>query len=382
MKAEVDKTVVQAQADLEHLRTAKIEVGIKDMNVSKQATSDAASEETVVDTKDKGKGKAKDESPESSQRLSTEDMTPGTTFLNRITSSTNQLQHALQSTFQSTLASASSNPAMSNPAQLRDQLAENLRLSSAKQNLQLSMKQAEKMAEDYLKKGDQWIKDAEKWMGDAVKVLPPDDDDEARYIATGWDAGDFYSFSTSAAAKPKVKKGDVLFDSRDKGSRPSLPGPTLAGSRKEALLSRLREDKDLLIVDPEGEGESEERRNEFREWVKTQWPLVNTKEREAEEDNIGTIRMALGEQARKQWGLIPLIDEVVPETLTDEHFWQRYLFHKAMIEAEDEKRKKVLEGKLTPDPRIAIPHRSKAKPQLMPTSSLSRSAAAGRLQLG
>jgi len=34
----------------------------------------------------------------------------------------------------------------------------------------------------------------------------------------------------------------------------------------------------------------------------------------------------------------------VPEHLSDEQFWQRYLFHKDMIEAEDEKRKRLLEG--------------------------------------
>lgn len=34
----------------------------------------------------------------------------------------------------------------------------------------------------------------------------------------------------------------------------------------------------------------------------------------------------------------------MPEQLTDEQFWQRYLFHKQMIEAEEEKRKAVLKG--------------------------------------
>jgi hypothetical protein len=38
----------------------------------------------------------------------------------------------------------------------------------------------------------------------------------------------------------------------------------------------------------------------------------------------------------------------VPEHLTDEQFWQRYLFHKHMIEAEDEKRKQLLQGEQPP----------------------------------
>lgn len=33
----------------------------------------------------------------------------------------------------------------------------------------------------------------------------------------------------------------------------------------------------------------------------------------------------------------------VPEHLTDEQFWQRYLFHKHMIEDEEQKRKLLLQ---------------------------------------
>ena len=272
-------------------------MGIKDNNASTSAKEETPGEDIKGKGKGKAKAKAKEEAPGPTAARSTEDMTPGTTFLNRLTSSTSQLQHTLQTTFQSTLASASSNPAISNPAQLRAQLAENLRLSSAKENLQLSMKQAEKLAEEYLKKGDRLIKDAEKWMEDAVKVLPPDDDEEARYVATGWDGGDFYSFSTSTTAKDKVQKGDVLFDAGSKPSRPTLSGAALAGSRKEALLRRLREDKESLMVDPAGEGESDERRAEFKEWVEKKWPELSKQGKEKEEAHIGGIRMELGEQS-------------------------------------------------------------------------------------
>ncbi|ORX34955.1 hypothetical protein BD324DRAFT_593306 [Kockovaella imperatae] len=322
LKAEVDKTVSQAQADLEHLRTAKIEVGVKDTSLTRALTGEEQPADDI-----KGKGKAKEESSSPIGEKSSEDQTPGTTLLNRITSSTNQIQQSLQSTIQSTIASAQSNPALSNPNQLRAQIAENLRLSSAKENLQLSMKQAEKLAEEYMKKGDQWIKGAEKWMEEAVKVLPPDDDDEARYVATTWDAGDFYSFSTSSSARSKVQKGDVLFDVAGRSSRSGVPGAVVAASRKESLLRRLREDKDLLLVDPEGEGESEERKAEFKQFIEKQWPELSKQGKEKEEAHVGTIRM-----------------ELVPESLSDEQFWQRYLFHKSMIEAEDEKRKKVLEA--------------------------------------
>lgn len=206
------------------------------------------------------------------------------TLLDRITSSTSQLQHTLQTTFQNTLASAAANPALANPAQLRTQLAENLRLSSAKENLQLSVKQAEKMAEEYLRKGDQWVKDAEKWMGDAVKVVPPDEG--SRFVATSWDGGDFYAFSTSSSPK-------VIFDTTET-PRPSTSA-VIAGSRKATLLSRLREDQDLLLVDPQGSEESQERRQAFAHWVEKTWPQIHEQGKETEIGYVGGIRMALGE---------------------------------------------------------------------------------------
>jgi hypothetical protein len=264
IKADIDKTVSQAQADLEYLRTAQVEI------VRKDAADVAGTEPNAAAAPSDRKGKAVDKSPENTHPY---------TLFDRLTSSTSQLQHTLQQTFQTTLASAAANPAISNPSQLRAQLAENLRLSSARENLQLSMKQAEKMAEDYLRKGDQWVKDAEKWMGDAVKVLPPDDDDGTRYVATSFDGGDFYSFSTST---PKTSSPPGQPETR----------PTAVGSRKEGLLTRLREDKDLLLVNPEGESETEERRKEFRDWVTEVWPTSTGKETEL--GNVGAIRMALG----------------------------------------------------------------------------------------
>ncbi|WWD22804.1 hypothetical protein CI109_107298 [Kwoniella shandongensis] len=320
LKADLDKTVTQAQADLEYLRTAKVEVVRKDA-AEYEAEQEAEREKRAAakeqEAKTKGKGKEKEGEPSSESSTNA--------FLNRLTSSTSQLQHSLQATLQSTLAAAASNPALSNPAALRNQLAENLRLSSAKENLQLSVKQAEKLAEEYLRKSDQWVKEAEKWVEDAVKIVPPDGE-ETRMVSMGWDGGDWYSFSTSSAA-PKPSSSHTDSDAK---SRPStIPTLALATSRKDALLRRLREDKELLMVDPEGEDETEERKTEFREWVKNNWEQQQKEGREQEEGHVGGIRM-----------------ELVPELLTDDQFWQRYLFHKHMIEAEEQKRKLLLQGKL------------------------------------
>ena len=42
-----------------------------------------------------------------------------------------------------------------------------------------------------------------------------------------------------------------------------------------------------------------------------------------------------------------IANSLVPEHLTDEQFWQRYLFHKHNIEAEERKRKLLLQGRLS-----------------------------------
>ena len=282
--------MIQAQADLEYLRTAKIEVVRKSSGIAPSEMERAG----------EGTGKGKEKEANLSNDVGGAEHTvaafpqSANAFLNRLTSSTNQLQQTLQTTLQSTLASAASNPAITNSFQLRAQLAENLRLSSATQNLQLSMKQAEKLAEEYLRKGDRWVKDAEKWMGEAVKVVPPEGE-QLPHVGLSWDGSDWYSFSTSSSHILHTSKdASNMLDPDSRLARPSTAGTGLAGSRKEALLRRLREDKELLLVDPSGEAETEERRREFSKWISNDWARVEKSGREAEEGHVGGIRMALG----------------------------------------------------------------------------------------
>lgn len=312
--------MIQAQADLEHLRNAKVEVVRKDpaqFNAEKEAERER-------------KGKQKE--TEAGDIPTTAFPQSATALLDRISSSTSQLQSTLQTTLQSTLAA---NPGLTNPAQLRAQLAQNLHISSARENLQLSMKQAEKLAEEYLRKGDQWVKDAEKWVGEAVKVVPPEGDGDG---GVHWDGSDWYSFSTSSASTSRAQQ-TVLFDAEAKTPRASVSSIPLAGSRKDAMMRRLREDKTLLMVDPGAETEDAERQAAFRQWLANDWESAGKEGRAKEEGQVGAIRMALGKCPIKIGA-----DRSVPEHLADEQFWQRYLFHKHMIEAEDERRKKLLQG--------------------------------------
>ncbi|OCF59810.1 hypothetical protein L486_02483 [Kwoniella mangroviensis CBS 10435] len=331
LKADLDKTVSQAQADLEYLRTANIEVVRKDpaeyaaeqeAEKAKKAAAKAAKEEEAK-TKEKGKGKEKDSTEEESAASAT-----ANSLFNKLGINTTQLQQTLQST----LNAAKNNPNLkdlSNPEQLRQKLAENLKISSAKENLQLSIHQAERLAEEYLKKSEGFLKDAEKWVEDNVKVLPPDSqrseggNDVNEHMV--WDGSDFYSFSTSSPATKTTFDNTTGATGKPK-SKP-ISSLALATSRKDALLRRLREDKELLMVDPQGDDESEERRKEFGDWVREHYENQKKDLREQEEGNAGGIRM-----------------ELVPEHLTDEQFWQRYLFHKHMIEGEEQKRKALLQA--------------------------------------
>jgi hypothetical protein len=151
------------------------------------------------------------------------------------------------------------------------------------------VKQAEKLAEEYLRKGDQWVKDAEKWVGEAVKVVPPEGEPSG---VMSWDGSDWYSFSTSSTST--APRDTVIFDNESKTPRASISGAPLASSRKEALMRRLRDDKDLLLVDPGSEAETSERREAFGSWLNDKWDAANKKERTQEEGHVGSIRMALG----------------------------------------------------------------------------------------
>lgn len=145
------------------------------------------------------------------------------------------------------------------------------------------------MAEEYLRKGDQWVKDAEKWMGDAVKVLPPEDP-TTRYVATSWDGGDFYAFTTSVAPADQV-----IFEADPRTPRPSSSA-VLGASRKDILLSQLRQNKDLLMLNPESDSETVERRTEYRTWLENMWDAEKEAGKAREIGNVGDIRMALGKK--------------------------------------------------------------------------------------
>ncbi|EJT50449.1 hypothetical protein A1Q2_04098 [Trichosporon asahii var. asahii CBS 8904] len=332
VQTQANKTYQQLQDDMKTLQETKVEVTAKNSaqweaeqeeakrkkeaaaEAEAKAKAEAAEDESSEDPSDpKGKGKARARDTPEAGPIADAEATARSLF-SRLSTQTSALQNTLQSSLSTTLASARAS-GLDDPAALRARLAENLRLSE----LKLSLQQAEKLAEGYVAKGrgaaEAWAAEAERWVEENVKVVPP----PSNLPSGGFDAGEWYAFTTSAPATGPATP-------RTESPAPGL-GP-IAGSRKEALLARLRADTALLLVDPAAETESKERREEYAKWIRENAEKIPG-EKEKEVGNVGEIRMAL-----------------VPEQLDDGEFWTRYLFHRDMIEEQEKRRKALLMGKL------------------------------------
>ena len=122
--------------------------------------------------------------------------------------------------------------------QLRTALAENIQRVQQGTTVQ----QAEKLAEEYMHKGEALFKEAGEFLKDAVKVVPPEGD------VTGvvWDGTDVWPMPSpiqtnvgrGASRKGKNKESDVIF---------SVPR---GAKRADILLKNLRSDPEALRKDP------------------------------------------------------------------------------------------------------------------------------------
>ncbi len=75
-----------------------------------------------------------------------------------------------------------------------------------------------------------------------------------------------YSFSTSSET---TTANDVLFDRSTEPSRPAS-FETLRAQRKDALIRRLRSDKELLLVDPGAANETLSRREAYKAFLEAE----------------------------------------------------------------------------------------------------------------
>ncbi|CDZ96523.1 Uncharacterized conserved protein, contains BSD domain [Phaffia rhodozyma] len=219
-------------------------------------------------------------------------------------------------------------------------LRQNLTNSFQKLQSDLHLADAEKLAEDYLKKSENLLQDAGKFFQEAVKIVPPTNDGQA---GVSWDGSDMWTIATyDGGHTPVYSQTD------DQVSK--LTGKSIAdvrARRQEALLKALRSNKDLLQIDPAG---SEETGKDIREaWLA--WLKDEVEVKGGIEGDYWTelIWRELG--PTKKEGVEELKatrDALVPSVMDKEAFWTRYFFRVHQIEVEAERRKTVLETAVTP----------------------------------
>jgi len=174
----------------------------------------------------------------------------------------------------------------------------------------LDLAEGQKVAEDYLHKGEHWFQDfsheVSKLASDALKVVPPDASSARDVAAAGEHSG----------------SGRTSMDKS---------GAASAMSRRELVLYKLRTDTALLLADPAASADS---RDSFAAFVAARGAHAD----EASQAQVGR-ELEMGGDA-----LRATLDALVPAQLDDETFWTRYFWRKETIEAEEERRKKVLQS--------------------------------------
>ncbi|GAA6008843.1 Dos2p [Rhodotorula paludigena] len=196
-----------------------------------------------------------------------------------------------------------------NLTSLQSNLSTNLhQLQSQLSHLDLS--EGQKVAENYLHKGEHWFQEFSAEVGklakDAVKVVPP-----------GASAG----AGTSAA-------------------RASLDKAAGGLSRREQLVYKLRSEPSIFLVDPADPPSTPgapDSREAFAQYLASVQQTHGSFESESFQALVQHELVEGGEVLRKTR------DELVPAQLSDEAFWTRYFWRKQQIEDEEERRKKVLQ---------------------------------------
>jgi len=312
VRKDLSLAAVQAKAELERLQTQAADArargeaadfaNIAMMGSVGMATNTAPSADSKdgtsappLTTEQKGKGKEVDPGPPLAEKITSQAQTlfhrlqaslPTQTAAPITTTTTNPDGTTTTTTtpapasaarslptlasFQSTLSSHLS----SNPHLTLDLPALRASLTTNFQKLQtdLHLADAEKLAEEYLKKSEGVLKEAGRYLQEAVKVVPPIDGGETGSGPAGgvsWDGSDVWTLPSPASKLG----GSVIFSQTDAqvAALTGLSTKSVRAKRKDALLKQLRSDRAVVEVDPgkeDGEGVDEEVKSLWKKWVK------------------------------------------------------------------------------------------------------------------
>lgn len=218
-------------------------------------------------------------------------------------------------------------------------------------------------AEEYVHKSEAIFKEAGDFLKEAVKVVPPNPNDDYSQNVV-WDGmGSDIWIMPSPIGTPGWGASST-YSAKGKGkARNSLSGGAAshlaAGSRVEALLQRLKRDPEMIKLDP---AKDEAVKAMYTKWVNDE---VDVREggmdndiwreriRTALEEKIAgealaATRDVLGEYIITSMDLKTSVAEhfVVPSIMDEQTFWTRYFFRIYQIESEEERRKAILSGQL------------------------------------
>ncbi|KAL7411091.1 hypothetical protein BDY24DRAFT_397673 [Mrakia frigida] len=240
--------------------------------------------------------------------------------------------------FQSTLSSHLS----SNPHLTLDLPALRASLTTNFQKLQtdLHLADAEKLAEEYLKKSEGVLKEAGRYLQEAVKVVPPIDGGETGTTGgVSWDGSDVWTLPSPAS---KVG-GSVIFSQTDAqvAALTGLSTKSVRAKRKDALLRQLRSDRAVLEVDPAAEEVDEDVRSLWKKWIKEE---VEAQGGITGDEWTAKTWAELGPGGEGVEELKATRDALVPSKLTKDEFWTRYFFRVHQIETDEQRRKSVLDA--------------------------------------
>ena len=216
-------------------------------------------------------------------------------------------------------------------------------------------------AEEYVHKSEELLREAGEFLKDAVKVVPPESQDES--VGVVWDGSDVWMLPAVAASAASERTPGA---STEHGS---LEGTRAVATRAEELLRRLRHDDTVIKADPEGE---ETVKALYGGWVSShvepvggvggeEWLEKRKLALDAEgvsglKDSVGTsclfhsLPVFGGANYHRHFASrFP-----VPSVMTEEVFWTRYFFRVYQIEREAERRRALLQGELSRQIRPAL----------------------------
>ncbi|KAG8213653.1 hypothetical protein J3R82DRAFT_10346 [Butyriboletus roseoflavus] len=200
-------------------------------------------------------------------------------------------------------------------------------------------------AEEYVHKSEALLRDVMREAGDvlreAVKVIPPEEGSTGASLI--WDGTDIWMLpalaasadgSTTAGSTFKGKGKEV--DSGPSSRRMSEDARRAVATRAESLLKQLRSNPEIIKLDPAADASKD---------AYMAWANVN----EASGEGFGTeawgehIAEALSDPSDGA-ALQATLDTLVPSSMPDEVFWVRYFFRVHQIEAEENRRKALLQA--------------------------------------